>query len=86
MYNKGQIVFSKAGHDKGDCFIVIDCDEKFAVLADGKRRLLNKPKKKKYIHIQPTNSVDENIKNKLEQGEYVIDADIRKALSKYVRA
>ena len=45
-YKRGQIVSSKAGHDKG-CFFAIIADENpYALICDGKRRPLEKPKKK----------------------------------------
>ncbi len=81
--SKGQIVFSKSGRDKGMAFIVCDYDEDYVFLADGRLRKLERPKKKKMIHIQITHDVDEDIKNKLENGEHILDSDIRKALAKY---
>ena len=81
--SKGQIVFSKSGRDKGMAFIVCDYDESYVYLTDGKLRKLEKPKKKKNIHIRITHIVDEDIKNKLENGEYILDSHIRKALAKY---
>ena len=75
----GQIVFSKAGHDKGDIFVVLKSDDKYAYLADGKRRKLAKPKKKKLIHIQKTNKVAKDIIEKLDSG-ILLDSDLRKTL------
>ena len=46
-FTAGQIVFSKSGHDKGGAFIVIDIEEEFLYIVDGKRRTLEKPKRKK---------------------------------------
>ncbi len=83
MYSKGQIVFSKKGRDKGLAFIVYDYDEAYVYLVDGKLRKLEKPKKKKMLHVQPAYIIDEMIKSKLEKGEYILDSDIRKALAKY---
>ena len=83
MYSKGQIVFSKKGRDKGLAFIVYDCDGTYAYIVNGKERKLEKPKKKKMLHIQPTAMTDEVIKDKLEKGSYIQDSDIRKALAKY---
>ncbi len=83
MYSKGQIVFSKKGRDKGLAFIIYDHDEAYVYLVNGKERRLEKPKKKKIIHIQPTNMTDAAIKDKLEKGSYIQDSDIRKALAKY---
>ncbi len=83
-FTAGQIVFSKSGHDKGDAFIVVALEEGYLYIADGKRRTLEKPKKKKIKHIQKTNYVDLDIKEKLENNSYLLDADIVKALKKYI--
>lgn len=56
-YKKGQIVRSLAGHDKGGFFVVLELDECFAVICDGKRRPLERPKRKKLIHLSPTATV-----------------------------
>ena len=56
---KGSIVRAKAGRDKGGFFIVLDADNQFAFIADGKRRKVQHPKKKKLIHLSATNTVIE---------------------------
>lgn len=56
---KGSIVRAKAGRDKGGFFIVLDADKEFAFIADGKRRKVQHPKKKKLIHLSATNTVIE---------------------------
>lgn len=83
MYSKGQIVFSKSGRDKGRAFIVYDYNDDYVFIVDGDMRKLDKPKKKKKIHIQISKSIAEEIHNKLENGLYILDSDIRKALAKY---
>lgn len=82
-YKIGQIVYSKSGHDKGDMQIVIAVEGDYVYLADGKRRTLQKPKRKKQKHVQPTNYVDEAVAEKIEQNAYILDADIRKTIKKY---
>ena len=51
---KGQIVKSKAGHDKGDLMMIAGFDEKRVLLCDGKHRKLNSPKSKNLRHIELT--------------------------------
>lgn len=80
MYSKGQVVYSKCGRDKGRPFIIVDFDEEFVYLADGSLRKLEKPKKKKQKHIQVSKEVCYDIKKKLDESLYLLDADIRKAL------
>ncbi len=80
MFTKGQVVISKCGRDRAYPFIVILADEQFAYLVDGEKRKLDKPKKKKVKHLQATNTIVHNIKEKLENEQYLLDADIRKVL------
>jgi len=74
--NIGQVVFAKCGRDKGKAFVVINVQGEYLNLVDGSLRTLNKPKKKKVKHVQPTNyiaSLD-------VVGRALQDADIRKEL------
>ena len=83
LYTEGQVVFSKSGRDRGMAFIVVNADTDYVYLVDGKLRRLEKPKKKKKIHVQITKYVDTQINRKLNSGEYLLDSDIRKALKTY---
>lgn len=84
MYSKGQIVYSKSGRDKQRPFIVYDFDENYVYIVDGDLRKIQKPKKKNKKHIQIVNKIDYNVKMKLDEGLYLLDADIRKALKAFV--
>ena len=75
-YTKGQIVRSLAGHDKGDFQVVLSVDGKYVTLCDGKRRSLEKPKKKKIIHTGPTGRV-------LSEESLGTNRKIREALRNY---
>ena len=50
--DKSSLIVSKAGRDKGQLFYVIDTDEQYVYLADGKSRKLEKPKRKKRKHVE----------------------------------
>ena len=80
--SQGQIVFSKRGRDKGKAMIVIVFDGEYAYLVDGVLRLLEKPKKKKAKHIQPTKSIVDLVP---PCGRALQDADIRKHLAEFVQ-
>ena len=84
-YQIGQVVYSKSGHDKGDVQMIIAVDGDYLLLADGKRRKLEKPKRKKKMHVQPTFYVEKDVAAKLQTGAYLLDADIKKALKKYLK-
>ncbi|MGN0452347.1 MAG: hypothetical protein ACI4GZ_00940 [Ruminococcus sp.] len=54
---EGSVVRAKAGRDKDMFFIVLKTEEGFAYICDGRRRKVEKPKKKKLIHLQATKTV-----------------------------
>ena len=76
----GQIVFSKNGRDKGRAFVVTAVEEEYVFLADGKLRPLNKPKRKKTRHTQPTSTI---VDLAAATGG-LTDADIRKWLAAFL--
>ncbi len=49
---RGLLVKSLAGHDKGSVMVVMDVDGDYVSLADGKNRSVNKPKRKKLKHTE----------------------------------
>ena len=73
---RGQIMRSLAGHDKGDFQTVLRVEGVFAYVADGKRRKLESPKKKKLMHLAPTGTV-------LSEESLSTNRQIRTALAKY---
>lgn len=56
-FQKGTVVVSKAGHDKGSFFAVMRVEKDVAYIADGKGRTIQNPKRKKLIHLAFTNTV-----------------------------
>ena len=86
-FQPGQVVYSKAGRDKGKTFLVVSLiterNGEYAYLTDGKARPLIRPKKKKLKHIQPTNTVLTEVLE-LQKNKNILDADIRKALKPYL--
>lgn len=51
-YARGMLARSKAGHDAGNIYIIIDVDDAYVYLADGSIRTLDRLKKKKKKHVQ----------------------------------
>ncbi len=51
-FEKGMLARSKAGHDAGKVFVIVDVDDMYVYLADGAGRPLAHPKKKKKKHVQ----------------------------------
>lgn len=47
------VVLSLAGHDKGKLFAILEVEnENFVLIADGRHRKIQKPKKKKIKHLK----------------------------------
>ena len=80
----GSVVRSKAGRDKGGCFIVLARDGEYAYLANGELRKVDRPKKKKLKHLQGSDKVSGFIVNKLEAQGKVTNSEVRKALAELV--
>ena len=51
-FKAGMLARSKAGHDKGKVYVIIDVDDTYVYLADGSVRTLGRLKKKKKKHAQ----------------------------------
>ena len=79
--SKSDIVMSLAGHDKGKLFFVIDTDGVYATLADGKRRRVEKPKRKKLIHVRKVLRSDSKLAEKIRSCEHILNTELRRELA-----
>ena len=76
-----KLVLSKAGRDKNKYFAVIkNINDEFILICDGKGRSIEKPKMKKIKHVEDTNIELQRIKEKINEGKKITNADIRKAI------
>ena len=80
----GCFATSLAGHDKCKVYIITDIDMEYIYLADGKYKLIEKPKKKKRKHIQITDIKDSNIQLKQNSNKKIINEDIKRAIKQYI--
>ena len=88
-YKKGYFAKSKAGHDKGKTYIIIEGtletgSEEIVMVTDGDLKPLENPKKKKTKHIQVVHLMDELIGEKLQNGQEIRNEDKRKAIKTYI--
>ena len=81
--DKSSLIVSKAGRDKGQLFYVIDTDEQYVYLADGKSRKLEKPKRKKRKHVKQVPRTESRIAEKIRNGEKVLNSELRKELASF---
>ncbi len=74
----GDLVVSRAGRDKGRPFVVLSAEEGFVYLIDGDLRKLDRPKKKKRMHVKP---YPKKGVCRMDLSEGFCDADIRKRIA-----
>ena len=79
--NRGDVVRSLAGRDKGRLFFVVECDETYAILADGRLRKLEKPKRKKRKHVQWVSRPGTPAAEALLSGGRVLNSELRRELA-----
>ncbi|MGN0332847.1 MAG: KOW domain-containing RNA-binding protein [Lachnospiraceae bacterium] len=71
-YNIGMLARSKAGHDKDKVYVIIDADQTYVYLADGRIRTLNNLKKKKRKHVQIIKNEYDILKIDNEKIKYIL--------------
>ena len=75
------VVVSTAGRDAGQWFYVIDEDQSYLFLANGKDRQLDKPKRKKRKHVQKVLRSETRVAQKLRAGDKVLNGELRRDLA-----
>ena len=80
-FNISDVVISTAGRDQGNLFYVIGEDDQFLLLANGKDRPLDKPKRKKRKHIQKVLRSETRVAEKLRHGDKVLNGELRRDLA-----
>ena len=79
--SKADMIVSLAGRDKGQLFFVVDTDEQYVYLADGKSRKLEKPKRKKRRHVRKLPLYPSRVAEKLRNGDKVLNSELRRELA-----
>ena len=79
--NISDVVMSTAGRDAGRLFYVIETDPVYLLLANGKDRTLDKPKRKKRKHIQKVLRSETRVAEKLRNGDRVLNSELRRDLA-----
>ena len=75
------VVVSRAGRDQGEWFYVIDADDTYLLLANGKDRTLDKPKRKKRKHVEMVLRSETRVAAKLISGDKVLNGELRRDLA-----
>ena len=80
---KSNIVRSDAGRDKGKLFIVLAVQGEYLLLADGKSRKLESPKRKKRKHVLFVAADETRVSQKIISNEKVTNSELRRTLAAY---
>ena len=81
----GTVVLATAGRDQEGLFFVVGQSGNDLLLANGKRRKLQHPKRKSVKHLCPVemDGFDHPVIGKLKQGTPVCDRELRQALAAF---
>ena len=79
----GDVVSSAAGHDRNGLFLVLREEGDFVWVADGKRRTVEAPKKKRRKHVVSAGVWTHPVAGRIRNGEPVLDSEVRRALGAF---
>ena len=80
------VVSSTAGRDQGQLFYVMDADDQFVTLVNGRNRPVEKPKRKKRKHVEKVLRSETRVAEKLLSGDKVLNGELRRDLASLSRA
>lgn len=80
---KASIVRSDAGRDRGKLFFVLDVEGEYLLLADGRSRKVESPKRKKRRHVLFVAAEDSRLAEKIKGEEKITNSELRRALAVY---
>ena len=78
---KSDIVRSDAGRDRGKLFVVLAVEGEYLLLADGKSRKVENPKRKKRRHVLFVSAEETRLADKLKRGEKITNSELRRTLA-----
>ena len=82
---QSNIIRSDAGRDKGKLFVVLAVEGEFLLLADGKSRKVENPKRKKRRHVLFVSAEETRLADKLKRGEKITNSELRRTLAVFNR-
>ena len=78
---KANIVLSDAGRDRGKLFFVMSVEGEFLLLAHGKSRKVEAPKRKKRKHVRLVSDKELEVSTKIKGEEKITNSELRRALA-----
>ena len=80
-FNISDVVQATAGRDRGKLFYVSGEEHDHLLLANGKDRPLDKPKRKKRKHVQKVLRSETRVAAKILEGNKVLNSELRRDLA-----
>ena len=80
---RSDIVRSAAGRDEGKLFFVLAVEEDYLLLADGRTRRLESPKRKKRKHAAFRAHSDCRVAENIRGGEKFTNSELRRTLAQF---
>ena len=80
---RSNIVRSDAGRDKGKLFVVLAVEGEYLLLADGKSRRVESPKRKKRRHVLFVAAEDNRLSEKIKSQEKITNSELRRTLAAF---
>ena len=80
---KSNIVRSDAGRDQGKLFAVLAVEGEYLLLADGKTRKVESPKRKKRRHVLFVAADETRLSEKIKLKEKFTNSELRRTLATY---
>ena len=80
---QSNIIRSDAGRDKGKLFVVLAVEGEYLLLADGKTRRVEDPKRKKRRHVLFVAAEETRVSEKIKNNEKVTNSELRRTLAAY---
>ena len=78
---ESNIVKATAGRDAGKFFFVLAVQGDFLLLADGKHRRVENPKRKRQKHLALVGESHSLVAEKIRSGEKITNSELRKAIA-----
>ena len=85
IFQIADVVRSTAGRDQGALFYVIGVETPYLLLANGKDRQLDKPKRTKCKHVEKVLRSETRVAEKLRAGDKVLNSELRRDLAEFSR-
>ena len=80
---QSNIIRSDAGRDKGKLFVVLAGEGEYLLLADGKSRRVEAPKRKKRRHVLFVAAEETRVSEKIKNNEKITNSELRRTLAAY---